>query len=117
MNVLSRLALIACFVLPLGVQAAGAIAVDDEEGETDPGYGVVVGASSREAAAREALAECKKQGNKNCKVVARFDQCGAYAGNKKYFGVGWGRSIDAARTMAMNECGQRSCKVIVAECE
>ena len=117
MNFLTRLALLAAFVIPVGVHAAGAIAVDDEEGETDPGYGVVVGADSREEAAKDAMKECRKQGNKGCKVVVRFDKCGAYAGSKKYYGVGYGRTKDVANTMAMNECGNKSCKVLVSECE
>lgn len=117
MNVLSRLVLLACLVLPFGAFAAGAIAVDDEEGQTDPGYGVIVGADSRDEAASQALRECRKHGNKDCKVVVKFDKCGAYAGSKKYYGVGWGRSKDVANTMAMNECGNKACKVLVSECE
>jgi hypothetical protein len=114
---LIRLLAVASLILPLGAFAAGAIAVDDEEGETDPGYGVVTGMGSRDEAAREALKECRKQGNKECKVAVRFDKCGAYAASKKYSGIGYGRSEDVARTMAMNECGNRACKIIVAECE
>ncbi|HEY8358198.1 MAG TPA: DUF4189 domain-containing protein [Ramlibacter sp.] len=117
MNFLTRIALLAAFVVPVGVQAAGAIAVDDEEGETDPGYGVVVGASTREEAARDAMRECRKHGNTGCKVVVRFDKCGAYAASKKFYGVGYGRSKDVANTMAMNECANKSCKVLVSECE
>jgi hypothetical protein len=117
MNALIRILAAASLILPLSAFAAGAIAVDDEEGETDPGYGVVTGMANREEAGKAALRECRKHGNKNCKVAVRFDQCGAYAGSKKYYGVGYGKSIDVARTMAMNECGQKSCKVLVAECE
>jgi hypothetical protein len=114
---LIRLLAVASLILPLGAFAAGAIAVDDEEGESDPGYGVVTGMSSREEAGRAAMKECRKHGNKECKVAVRFDKCGAYAASKKYSGIGYGRSEDVARTMAMNECGNKSCKVIVAECE
>src|SRR5438132_11873470 len=63
--------------------AFGAIAVDDEEGETDPGYGFVTGEDTREAAERKAMKECRSQGNKNCKVIVWFKQCGAYAAAKK----------------------------------
>jgi Domain of unknown function (DUF4189) len=58
--------------------AAGAIAVDDDEG-TDAGYGFVTGASSRDVAGAEAMKLCKKAGNGDCRIVARFDTCGAYA--------------------------------------
>lgn len=117
MKTLPRLLLLASLILPLGAFAAGAIAVDDEEGESDPGYGVVTGYATRDEAGKEALAECKKQGNKSCKVVVRFDKCGAYAANKKNYGIGYGATASAARTKAMEECGASSCKIIVAECE
>ncbi len=117
MKTLPRLLLLASLILPMGAFAAGAIAVDDEEGDTDPGYGVITGAASRDEAGREALAECKKQGNKNCKVVVRFDKCGAYASSKKNSGIGFGGTLAVARTKAMEECGASGCKIIVAECE
>ncbi len=117
MKSLSRLLILASLILPLGAFAAGAIAVDDEEGERDPGYGVIVGSSSRDQAAKEAMAECRKQGNKGCKVAVRFDTCGAYASSRKNSGIGYGRTEDVARTMAMNECGTKACKIVVAECE
>jgi hypothetical protein len=117
MNLLFRTLLATALVLPLASFAAGAIAVDDEEGETDPGYGVITGAASREEAGRQALAECTKQGNKNCKVALRFDKCGAYAGNARYFGVGWGNTLQAAQKKALDDCARSSCKVLVAECE
>jgi len=114
---LSRLVVLASLILPLGAFAAGAIAVDDEEGEAEPGYGVVTGAASRDEAGKQALAECKKQGNKSCKVVVRFDKCGAYAASKKNYGIGFGGSEAAAKTKALEECGGGACKIIVAECE
>lgn len=117
MKSLSRLLILASLILPLGAFAAGAIAVDDEEGERDPGYGVATGESSRDDAGRAAMAQCRKQGNKNCKVAVRFDSCGAYASSRKNSGIGYGKSEDVARTMAMNECGTKACKIVVAECE
>jgi len=44
----------------------GAIAVDDEEGSTDAGYGFVTGASSRDVA--KAMASDKCEGS--CKIIA-----------------------------------------------
>lgn len=117
MKTLPRLLVLASLILPLGAFAAGAIAVDDDEGDTDPGYGVVTGAGSRDEAGRAALAECKKQGNKNCKVAVRFDTCGAYASSKKYSGIGFGASLAVAKSKALDECGNSACKIIVAECE
>lgn len=117
MKSLTRLFVLASLILPLGAFAAGAIAVDDDEGDTDPGYGVSTGAASRDQAGKDALAECKKQGNKSCKVVVRFDKCGAYASSKKNSGIGFGSSVGVAKTKALEDCGTSACKIIVAECE
>lgn len=117
MKTLPRLLLLASLILPLGAFAAGAIAVDDEEGESDPGYGVVTGAATRDEAGRGALAECRKSGNKNCKVVVRFDKCGAYAASKKNAGIGFGSTEALAKIKALEECGTNACKIVVAECE
>ena len=117
MKTLPRLLLLASLILPMGAFAAGAIAVDDEEGESDPGYGVVTGAATRDEAGRGALAECRKSGNKNCKVVVRFDKCGAYAASKKNAGIGFGASESVAKNKALEECGTSACKIVVAECE
>src|SRR5262245_14315482 len=87
-------AVLAALVLSLSFSNAafayGAIAVDDEEGDDEPGYGFVTGEDSKEAAQSKALKECRKHGNKNCKVVVWFQKCGAYAASKKYYGYGYG---------------------------
>lgn len=99
--------------------AAGAIAVDDAEGMKagDVGYGTATGYSTREAAGDAALQNCKDEGNTNCKVVVRFDTCGAYAGSADYFGIGWGKSEKAAQSAALDQCGNKSCKIVVSDCE
>jgi hypothetical protein len=86
-------------------------------GEKEPGYGLVYGYASREEAAEEALKECYKQGNSHCKVVARFDKCGAYAASLKFYGVGWGRTAADAQAMAMDSCGNSNCRVVVVDRE
>lgn len=115
-NLLSLFALSALLVCPSAVYAAGAIAVDDEAGDEEPGYGIYTGADSREEAAKMALKQCKEAGNTNCKVVARFDTCGAYVASNEYYGVGWGTSANAAVKMAKEQCGA-NCRVVVSECE
>lgn len=97
--------------------AAGAIAVDDEEGTkaSEVGYGIGSG-STREAAASAAMKECKKAGNSGCKVVVRYDVCGAYAANKTVFGIGWGSTESAAESKALSECGS-GCKIVVSDCD
>lgn len=99
--------------------AAGAIAVDDEAGMKagDVGYGTATGYSTREAAGAAALQNCKDEGNTSCKVVVRFDTCGAYAGSADYYGIGWGKSEKAAQSAALEQCGNKSCKIVVSDCE
>ena len=110
------LTLFALLILPLAAHAAGAIAVDDEDGDDEPGYGFITGAKSRDEAGRDALKQCKESGNDNCKVVARFDTCGAYAASKKYYAAGWGSTKEKAINMALEKCGSK-CKIVIAECE
>ncbi|MBF0354873.1 MAG: DUF4189 domain-containing protein [Alphaproteobacteria bacterium] len=99
------------------VMAAGAIAVDDEEGVTASEVGFAIGTgATREAAAADAMKECKKAGNKSCKVAVRYDTCGAYAGSKSTFGIGWGSTESAAKSKAMDECGS-GCKIVVSSCD
>lgn len=97
--------------------AAGAIAVDDEAGSKagDVGYGIGTG-DTREAAGRDALVECKKAGNSDCKVAVRYDTCGAYAASKSYSGIGWGSSEGAAKSNALEACGS-GCKIVVSDCQ
>lgn len=104
-------------LLPGFAFAVGAIAVDDEEGEDEPGYGIAVGKPSRADAERAALAECRKAGNKNCKVAVWFEGCGAYATSRKYYGVGWGRTIKIAEEKALQACNQRGCEIKLSECD
>lgn len=109
-------AVLAAF-LPFNAWAVGAIAVDDEVGDKDPGYGVVVGMDSEAEARREALKECRKAGNGNCKVAVWFKQCGAYAASRQYSGIGYGGSKRVAEAKALDECGHNACRIVVSECE
>lgn len=102
---------------PAMAMAIGAIAVDDQEGDEQPGYGLSVGHDSKEAARKAALRECKSAGNENCRVVVSFDGCGAYAASNKFYGTGTGTSIAKAERMALEQCGNKACSVVVSECE
>lgn len=97
---------------------AGAIAVDDEVGDhpDDVGYGIGFG-SSRDAAGSAALKECRKNGNKNCALKVRFDGCGAYAASKRYYGVGWGKTVKEAERKAIEACARSACEVVVSDCD
>ncbi len=115
-------ALLVAVLIPFGslsatnVYAAGAIAVDDAVGD-EPGFGTSIGEDTQAEAAKAALKECKKAGNSDCRVVVRFEKCGAYAHSKKYFGVGTGSTKAKARENALAECGNSACKILVVECE
>lgn len=115
---LNRLLLVGLLtVLPTIVFAMGAIAIDDEVGDEDPGYGISTGMASKEAASKDALAQCKKAGNDNCKVKVWFNGCGAYATSKNFYGVGYGATKKVAESKALSECGKSSCEVKVSECD
>ncbi len=96
--------------------AIGAIAVDDSVGETDPAYGFSTGYDTEAEAKKAAMKFCNENGD-NCKVVGWFKTCGAYASSKKYYGYGYGSTKSKATAAALDMCGQKSCNVVVAECE
>jgi hypothetical protein len=106
-----------CSILMSGAAwAAGAIAVDTEEGQKagEEGYGIGWG-DTRDEAGRAAMRKCRGAGNDSCKVVARFDTCGAYASNRTKYGVGWGETEGAAKRMALDTCP--TCRIVLSECE
>lgn len=104
-------------IAPLTAFAYGAIAVDDEVGDDEPGYGISVGEDTKEAAQKAAIKYCKEHGNEHCKSVVWFKQCGAYAASKKYYGYGYGPTKAVASQKALEMCAHDSCKVAVADCE
>jgi hypothetical protein len=115
----SRAAIAAALIcIPATVFAAGAIAVDDEAGQnpSDVGYGYATGHSSRDEAGAAALRNCRREGNRSCKVAVRFDECGAYAASRRNYGIGWGSSERVARQNALSQCDD-NCRIVFAICE
>lgn len=109
--------LLAIFLAMSGTAwAKGAIAVDDEAGTRDTGYGLVTGYENKDEALRAALAQCRKAGNDGCRTVAWFETCGSYASSKQHYGAGWGKTEAAAEDMALDKCGS-GCRIVVSECE
>lgn len=98
--------------------AIGAIAVDDEVGNSpsNAGYGYSTGHSSKEEAAAAALAQCRSAGNDSCKAVVWFETCGAYASSRDRYGIGYGTSEGVARQQALGACGA-GCRLVVSVCE
>ena len=109
--------LLLCLALPINSYAVGAIAVDDEAGDMNAGYGISTGLDSEQEAKAAAVKFCKEEGNHNCKPVVWFKTCGAYAANTKVYGIGYGASKEIASKMAKDACGADSCKIVVADCE
>ncbi len=116
MKKIATLCLIINLIVPASAFAIGAIAVDDQMGDKDPAYDISTGEESEAAAKKAALKFCKEYGD-NCKVVAWFKTCGAYASSAKYYGYGWGDTKAIATKKALEMCGRNSCQVVVAECE
>jgi hypothetical protein len=96
--------------------AIGAIAVDDEAGSHDVGYGFVTGYSNKHEAIAAAIRECKAHGNTDCKSTIWFKNCGAYAVSENYYGTGWGDTARDAERMAHDSCGH-NCRIVISECE
>jgi hypothetical protein len=105
------------FGLTLSAQgfAAGAIAVNDEEGAGPAEYAMVSYAPSDERAAQEALQDCRGQGLKSCVVMARFQQCGALALSDKFYRVGTGATSSQAMSRALENCP--GCRIAQVACE
>jgi hypothetical protein len=115
MKLLTLTATLLLSLASFNAMAVGAIAVDDEAGSTDTGYGIVTGMSSEAEAKAGALKECKSAGN-NCKVAVWFTTCGAYANSKEYSGIGYGNTKAIAEAKALEACGG-NCKIQVSDCE
>jgi hypothetical protein len=95
--------------------AAGAIVVNDEEGAGPADYAMVSYSTSGEAAAQEALQDCRAQGLKSCVVMARFQQCGALALSDKFYRVGTGATSAQAMSRALENCP--GCRIAQVACE
>lgn len=94
------------------VQAAGALAIDGNQGDQ---YGFSYNYGSMQEAEQRALSEC----GYGCSIVLRFESgCGAYAADQNYgsSAYGWGTASSGgeAQSRALSECASRggsSCMV------
>lgn len=121
MNKKRAVAAVAALLTSLAISSPafsyGAIAVDDQRGDREPGYGFSVGHHSEDGARRAALEACRESGNHRCKVAVWFKRCGAYASSSRYYGYGFGDTKTTAVRNALDSCGRKSCEVVVAKCE
>ncbi|NEX60906.1 DUF4189 domain-containing protein [Noviherbaspirillum galbum] len=113
----AKWALVATYFVAHSAFAVGSIAIDDQIGEAEPAYGVVVGEDSADAAKKEAVKTCKEYGGTNCKAMVWFKKCGAVAVTKKYYGYGYGDTKAVATQKALEMCGRNNCNIVASECE
>ena len=74
------------------------------------------GGNSKGEAERNAMKFCRDASKNKCEVVVTYQQCGAYASSRKYSGSASGASEQAVKAQAIRECGDRACKIVVADC-
>lgn len=104
--------------------AWGAIVVSDEQGEAadDTYYATWTDAPTEAEAVSRAMSTCRADfragglSASGCRVVTTFKRCGAYAVNKKGFGVGASNLLSGAEKMALDQCARRDCQVVVSLC-
>lgn len=116
-RILTVLVAVALLGATVSARAAGALAIDRNQG---PAYGFSYDYAQMADAERRALNEC----GRNCRVVLRFQTgCGAYAADQRrgstIYGWGTSPSRDGAQRRALDECGRaggRQCIVRVWGC-
>jgi hypothetical protein len=89
--------------------AVGAIAVDDSVGEKDPAWGVSTGEDTEAAAKKAALKLCKENGDNCGRAGSDLQLCAS----SNVLRLRYGAKLPPRRW----KCGNKNCKVVVAECE
>ena len=95
--------------------AAGAIAVNDEEGAATHDYAMASDAMSMVDAGDQAIQECRSHGGKSCVIAVRFNRCGALAINNMMYRVGVGATAAEASRKALESCPR--CNLAQVACE
>lgn len=93
----------------------GVISVDSASHDKGSAYGIG-GGTSRVEAEKNAQNFCKEAGGEQCSVVVAYQQCGAFALSKTHNGAGMGASKQIAEDMAINQCKDSDCLIIVSDC-
>lgn len=96
---------------------AGAIAIAPTANNAVPKFGIVVRYKTMAEAEKAAVEKCMASGGVNCRVVERFDRCGAIAASEVAFGIGVGKDGRLARNKALSICGSVECRVLDNACE
>lgn len=93
----------------------GVIAADNSAEDGSPYWGTGNGANEDEAS-KMALKNCVDAGGKACKVVVKYEKCGAYAVSGKVYGYGYGDTKKIAEDNAISYCKANDCKIIISDC-
>lgn len=77
--------------------------------------GVAAGLGNKEDAEQEALADCKRQGGKSCRVDATYENsCVALAGSHTGYSIGGDADLDVAKKKALEKCRSRATKTAIS---
>ncbi|OZI61896.1 hypothetical protein CAL28_21895 [Bordetella genomosp. 11] len=101
---------------PVWRDSWGAIAMDPNTAQS----GTVIGLPDKQAATREALDQCRRNGGRACEIlVSYYNQCAAVAQRPGGGPVSVARSADEKKAgdMAVKACGGKSaCVVVYSAC-
>lgn len=82
--------------------------------------GVAAGLGNKEDAEQEALADCKRQGGKSCRVDATYENsCVALAGSHTGYSIEGDTDLDVAKKKALEKCkksGYENCHISYFTC-
>lgn len=93
----------------------GAVALDPESGSA----GVITGATTKEEANSEAMRKCKENKGTRCLIAVSYrNQCAAVAQKSSGgpMGTASARTIDMAKSDAVEECGDATCRIVYSAC-
>lgn len=94
-----------------------AIVIDDDTGGAGGNGDYAVGqASTAKEAQRIAMSNCVVGGNVACTLKLTYQRCGAYASNGRASGKGTADGMDQAVAAALASCGDKTCRLVVADC-
>ena len=62
------------------------------------------------------MSNCVLGGNVACTLKLTYQRCGAYASNGRVSGTGTADGMDGAAAAALASCGDKTCRLVVADC-
>ncbi len=93
----------------------GAITTDNSKGV----FGTADGHTSKRAASKAAMDDCKKWGGTSCKIAITYtNQCGVLVSGSSFSNTARGPNVDKALSVVIDDCKKRdpTCKLFHAGC-